>query len=237
MKKIIIYSIYIILLNPFILLAADKDDALRESLIRSLEIKPDKDRLSAYDTIAKKVKADSALKTKTASSGDWTVDIATDPIDDSKKIIFSKYADETLDGYSKPLLVLRYSNGESEAFISWSKILDYNENENVTVILRFDKEEAISETWNLSSGRDASFSTEPLSLIKEILTHKTLIARTSGIRMTLTTQFDLNGLKSLVEKYDLELNWIKPKIEDSESLDSDITSGSDIESEENTGTE
>lgn len=232
MKKVIIKALCIIVIYPFIL-SAENDDALSESLIRLLEIKSDKERLSAYDLIAKKVKADNALKAKISSSDGWTVDIATDPIDDSKKIIFSKYADEKIDGYSKPLLVLRYSNGETEAFISWTKILDYNEDENVYVTLRFDKDEAFNETWNLSSSRDASFSTEPADFIKSVLSHNTLIARTAGIRLTLTTQFDLRGLKPLVEKYDKELNWINPKIEDSDSEDNDYTS----ESEKNTGIE
>lgn len=105
MKKILLYTSCFILLNPFLLLSAEKDDSLRESLIRSLEIKQDKERLRAYDAIAKKVKADNASKTKSVSVDGWSVDIATDPIDDSKKIIFSKYADEKIDGYSKPLLV------------------------------------------------------------------------------------------------------------------------------------
>lgn len=217
MKKITTCILCSILFYPLLLSSTENDDVLRNLLLKSLEIKTDKDRLSSYDIIAKKVKAENILKDKVATSENWVVDITNDPIDDSKKITFSNAAKEKIHLYSTPYLILRYSKGESEAYISWGKILEYSEDNEVEVTLRLDKEEAFSSAWGLSSSRDASFSPEPIDLIKLLFTHKTLIARTEGTSNTLTTQFDLAGLKQLVEKYDNELNWIKPKIEENES--------------------
>jgi hypothetical protein len=207
MKNYITYFIICILIFPvFFAVAEEAESLLRQSLIRTLDIKSDKDRLKTYDAIAKKVKSENELKVKLSSSDGWTVRTDIDPIDDSKIIIFSLYADEKIDGYSKPLLVLRNTKDGTEAFISWGKILPYSEDGTGEVILRFDKEEALTENWGLSKSHDASFSPEPYDLIKKILAHNSLVVRTSGVSYTLTTQFSLKGLKQLVEKYDNDLH-------------------------------
>ena len=102
------------------------DNVLRDTLIRTLEITVDEERLKVYDSIANQIRAQAQPEPeqRNPSLFSWTYKEFTDPIDDSQKIVFSKYSEDTIDGIERAILFIRHVNDKTDVFINWGRALN-----------------------------------------------------------------------------------------------------------------
>jgi hypothetical protein len=215
MKKIILILLFILI--GTISFSAD-DNTLRDTLIKTLDIPTDEDRLKAFDSIVSEIKSQPQVpaeiqpEQKKPSLYSWTYKEFIDPIDDTKKIVFSKYSEDTVDGTEKAILFIRYVNGKTDVFISWGKPLKSSPEDTIPVTIRFDKEMAIQETWDIGNSYESTFCISSYDFVQKIFDKSTMAVRTTGQKGTLTVLFDITGFKQIAEKYNSQLNWIKTPI-------------------------
>jgi len=207
-------SVSLIFFLVFIAVVSSSADnnILRDTLIRTLEITTDEDRLKAYDSIASEIRSqapEQQPQQKTPSLFSWTYKEFNDPIDDTKKIVFSKYSEDTVDGIEKAILFVRYVNGKADVFISWGRPLKTSPEDTVPVTIRFDKEPAFQELWDIGNSYESTFSISSIDFIQKLFDKSTMAVRTNGQKGTLTVLFDVTGFKQLVNRYNSQLNWIK----------------------------
>jgi hypothetical protein len=213
MKRITLIFFFVLIAT--ISSSAD-DNTLRDTLIKTLDISTDGDRLRVYDSIAGEIKSQAADKQpeqKKPSLFSWTYKEFIDPIDDSKKIVFSKYSEDTVDGTEKAILFIRYVNGKTDVFISWGKPLKSSPEDSVPVTIRFDKEAAFQEIWDIGNSYESTFAVSPDDFVQKLFSKSTMAVRTTSKKGTLTVIFDITGFKQLAEKYNSQLNWIKQNTE------------------------
>lgn len=115
-------------------------------------------RLAAYDAIAEKYKLTPTSNTSAKSSGHWRIETETSAIDDSKTVYCILDATESVKiGYTTvtPTLVIRYKEGELEAYIRYHGI--FLGSDDVDATIRFGKEDAQRVNWNVSTNSHAAF--------------------------------------------------------------------------------
>ena len=212
MKKIILIFLFVfIATNSF---SSGDDNVLRDTLIRTLDVQTDEDRLRMYDSIANQIRSQKEPDKQPAQRGpslfSWTYKEFTDPIDDSKKIVFSKYSEDTIDGVERAILFIRQVDGKTDVFISWGRPLRASPEDTVHVTIRFDREEAFQEAWDIGNSYESTFSISPDDFIQKLFDKSTMAVRTHGQQRALTVTFDVTGFKQLAERYNSQLNWIKP---------------------------
>ena len=235
MQNITVKKITLMFFLVLIMVVSSSADnnVLRDTLIKTLEITTDEDRLKAYDSIVNEIKsqapAEKQPEQKKPSIFSWTYKEFSDPIDDTQKIVFSKYSEDTVDGTEKAILFIRYVNGKTDVFISWGRPLKPSPEDTVPVTIRFDKESAFQELWDIGNSYESTFSMSSNDFVQKLFDKSTMAVRTSGQKGTLTVLFDITGFKQLAEKYNSQLNWIKqdevipetvpeePKIENTEN--------------------
>jgi len=166
------------------------------------QIADDANRLASYDQLAESL---GIVRNADEGAGEsaWTVSVDTDPMDDSKKILFILLADNS-DMYDRIGLVIRYQNGRTELFVNWSDYLA--DNNKMTV--RFGKEDPYTVYWHESSDNTALFCPDPEAFIQKLLSNDSLVLRvtpySSGPKAAV---FNIAGLKAEAEPYNTELGW------------------------------
>jgi hypothetical protein len=193
-------------------LTADSN-VLRDTLIRTLEITTDEERLRAYDSIANRIRAQAQPETepdqRPPSLFSWTYKEFTDPIDDTKKIVFSKNSEDTIDGVERAILFIRHVNDRTDVFVNWGRPLNASSEDTVPVIIRLDRDTAFQEVWDIGNSLQSTFSTSSDDLIQKLFDASIMAVRTQGRTGPLTVTFDIRGFKQLAERFDTQLNWIK----------------------------
>ena len=191
------------------------NNVLRDTLIRTLEVTTDEERLRIYDSIANQIRSQ-AQEQPDVQSGQrppslfsWTYKEFIDPIDDTKKFFFSKYSEDTIDGVERAILFIRHANDRTDLFINWGRTLNASHEDTVSVIIRLDREEAFQEVWDIGNSLQSTFSTSPDDLIQKLLDTSVMAVRTQGRGGPLTVTFDIRGFKQLAERFNSQLNWIK----------------------------
>ena len=140
-------------------------------------------------------------------SSKWVVYSNTDPIDDSRTVIFFLPAeDNTSSAFNRnKFLFVRFKNNAFEVFISWK---NYIGRENATVITRYDGNPAEEESWSCSLDGDSTFSADHEGTIKKILQSKKLVVRVQGYREVITTIFNIHGLKEAARASKYKAGWL-----------------------------
>jgi type VI secretion system protein VasI len=125
--------------------------AIAAAIVNSVE------RLTAYDNIAAHYGLVKKTSLKKVSAGKWNIRTDTSVIDDSKTVVCSLEADNAVKvGYKtiKPILFIRYKEGELNAYINYGNFLGSG---NIDVTLRFGKKPATKATWSTSTDHKAAF--------------------------------------------------------------------------------
>ena len=160
----------------------------------------DDERLDSYDLLA----AETVLILD-ENEGKWKVDIESDPIDDSLKMICTLSADNVEGQYCDfSILIVRFERNETNVYITFDAYLDIG-----NIVYRFDNEPAVNAIWDLSTTNEALFSPKPKSFIEKILKHNKLVVESEHDYGRLRATFDIQNLKSLVEKYNKLTEWIQ----------------------------
>ncbi|MDR0656336.1 MAG: type VI secretion system-associated protein TagO [Treponema sp.] len=186
-----------------------ENSGMEQELREAAAISNSFERIIHYDFILEKY----GLKEKSAepaATTKWAVSINSDPVDDSKIIIFMIYADSGTNRYGdKVRLVIRWKNGKNELYINWNDYMGSNPE----VTLRVGQSEAETKEWNISTDNRTTFypgysGTAQLELIRKMLDSKTLVTRSTPYSENpITAIFDITGLRNIAEKYNSDLKW------------------------------
>jgi len=179
-------------------------NSMKIELTDASSITDDMSRLAKYDEILIKYKLKELSENQTESN--WDVSVDTDPIDDSKQIIFILKADSGESDYGNPTyLIIRYSNNESNLFANWG---DYLGSE-AFVTMRVGADKASTRKWSLSTDSKATFFPgNPIELIKKIMSTDKLVMQCTPYNSNpITAVFNVSGLKEEAEIYMDDLNW------------------------------
>ncbi len=175
-------------------------EVTRDKVNQIYQIQDDSTRLASFDQWAKSL---GLARTSIESLGNWFVEVDSDPIDDSKKIVFSCRASEGGSAYDTPTIIIRWQNGELDSYIYWDDYLA----DNSQVTLRFDSEDAYKERWSMSTNSQATFCTNPQAFIDKLLVHDRLVTRITPYNEGPTTLvFDISGLREESDVFP-ELGW------------------------------
>lgn len=159
------------------------------------------ERLVCFDALAKSIGVDKPQTTVTAGAGKWLVSSKKSPINDSTNVLLSLNAEQAVrSGYNTvtPVLIIRCSEGKTNAFISWDIYLGL---ESATMLTRLDKEAAVTETWDISTDNKAVFvSGSDIEFAKQLMKHQTLLAQITpyGESPVMTT-FEVGGLTEAIK--------------------------------------
>jgi len=169
----------------------------------------DATRLICYDTLAKKLKVDKPKKSISVGKGKWIVSEETSAIDDSKKVILSLTAENSVgNGYktNTPTMILRCSENKTNAYINIGIFLGLT---STKVLSRLDTKKATTRRWSISTDNKAIFApSSNVKYIKSIMNHdKLLIQLTPYNESPIMTTFDLRGLKEAVKPLKKACHW------------------------------
>jgi type VI secretion system protein VasI len=152
MKNIItIFAIFTTFLFAESQIDLEKEIAIASAIENSVQ------RLAAYDAIAKKHELAPNSEVNTEIEGNWEITTSISPIDDSKTVICYLEAEESVKvGYDtiKPILIVRYKEGELTSFINYSVFLG---SDSIPVTLRMGKGNPENATWGISTNHKSAF--------------------------------------------------------------------------------
>ena len=128
----------------------------------------------------------------------WVISESKSKIDDSVSYTLICEGDELV-GWrkEKPGLVIRYLEGKSSFYIVFPMYLGSRE---ATVTIRFDSDEAITETWNISTDGHAVFAPwSAREVINSLLPSQKMIVRLTPYgESPITCTFHVTGLKDVI---------------------------------------
>ncbi|MBK5072236.1 type VI secretion protein [Budviciaceae bacterium CWB-B4] len=112
-------------------------------------------RLSCFDELFK----DKELAPSPAiNKGNWMITQKVSPIDDSKNVVISLYADRPIEtksnGKSMPLLTIRCAEKKTSFYVYWDTYLG---SKSLEVTHRLDSDKALTERWDISTDNKAVF--------------------------------------------------------------------------------
>jgi len=140
---------------------------------------------------------DQAERPQSENTPRWQKIVDTDPLDGSKDI-------QMLMGTVNPLpsqkdhviLVLTCTHGATNAYVVWRQYLGVYDPE---VTWRVGSDPSVTETWVLSTDSEATFSPEPIELIKHMMTNDLFLIMTTPFgNAPVTMAFNTAGLKTEV---------------------------------------
>lgn len=140
----------------------------------------------------------------TPITGKWKTDIDKSTFDDSKTVILSLDSEGTIEGpvgATRPTLILRCKEGETEVYIVTDMQADVEGvSDKATIRLRFDQEKASTVEAGKSTSGDALFVPLPKPFIDVLLNYKQLVVGftpfgASPVEMT----FKLGGLAEAIK--------------------------------------
>ena len=156
------------------------------------------ERLACYDALASKLNPP-----KVSSVNKWNIKTETNPVDDTKTVVFTNVADEGRARFGNPIvLFLRCQSGIIESFISWD---DYLGSDTTKVTYRIGTADATTDTWYISTDKTATFFSLNESLDRQFVND--LAAADNGrfvaqvtpySESTVTAVFDVSGLIELL---------------------------------------
>lgn len=131
------------------------------------------------------------------------------PINDSTNVFLSLDSEQTVrSGYNtvSPTLVIRCSEGKTNAYITWDLYLGL---ESTSLLTRLDKEPAVTTTWTISTDNKSVFvSGSDVTFAKQLMSHQTLLAQITpyGESPVMTT-FDVGGFSDAIKPLREACKW------------------------------
>ena len=156
------------------------------------EITSPDSRLACYDMI---FRAESSVS---KVSDNWTVEVKTNPIDDSTTVMIYTSSTQGQSRWGVPLaLILRCKSDKTEVYINWR---DFLGSDSVRVTTRIGSEEAETKTWGLSTDNEATFYPDnDIRFIKQLFGNNRLVAQTTPYNESpVTAIFDISGLEDAI---------------------------------------
>lgn len=118
----------------------------------------------------------------------------------SERNYFNKYEEEVT-----PLMTLECRENKTEVAIRWYTYLN---NDTLDQRIRVDDKPDITQEWDVSTDYKAVFSQNPIELIKELSTAKSLLVEVTPYGDTpKVASFPIDGLEKLVPKLRQACNW------------------------------
>lgn len=178
---------------------------IKDELGKIGSLTDDTKRLKQYDALAAKYNP-KLVKSKPA--GKWIESVSINPLDDGRTIVLSNHE------YPSDLLI-RHSLGKTELFVSVDKYLGLDTTD---VTFRVGKAEAETTVWSISSDHEAVFYSDDVDdLVKRMMDSEQFVTRiTPYSSNSITTVFDIRGLKELLIKYKSDFGYEFPDEEKTE---------------------
>jgi type VI secretion system protein VasI len=170
-------------------------------------IEGDLSRLECFDRLAKSKKLDGQQpqSTDTAGTGKWKISVEINPIDDTKSVYLRLISDSGKSRFGKDIyLIARCQSKQTELYIVWNSYLGSD----VEVLSRIGNDKAIMQRWALSSDKQASFNSQPISFLKGMLTSPKLVVQVTPYNESpITAVFDTSGLESAIKPLRETCKW------------------------------
>lgn len=168
-------------------------------------------RLREYDELAAKVCGEMA-QSKGLEEGKWRASSGKSRMDDSTSVTLRLKAEEDVSGWpakrAQPELVLRYLEGQVEAYISLGLAPAVESNDVATITVRFDKKEAMQLTCGLSTSRDSVFVRDAKAFIREVRDSETMLLRFVPYNSDpVMTEFDTRGARAVLPALESASGW------------------------------
>ena len=142
----------------------------------------------------------------------WETRTRTDPLDDSEIVI----AEIKADGEQRARAFIfiarcRAGDRETDAYIVWGGYLvlgDFSSPYSRAVTVRVGKDAARTETWSVSQSGRATFSREPIRLLRELFGESRLILHTEipGVG-PVSASFDIDGARAALKPIADACDW------------------------------
>lgn len=164
-------------------------------------------RLSCYDEMAIKYKLNTPQPKKldVTDVGNWIITNETNPIDDSRTVQLVLEATSGKSKWDKSVfLVARCQSNTTDFFIGWN---DYLGSE-AYVLTRIGDNKAVTSEWSISTDKQATFQTKPISFLKKMSEANKFIAQiTPYNENSVTAIFDTSGLNNALKPLRETCNW------------------------------
>lgn len=183
--------------------------AEREEIAKCAARKSSAERLVCFDALARSIGVDKPVTTVTTGKGKWHVRSDKSPINDSKNVFLSLNAKQAVRSRYKtvtPTLIIRCSEGKTNAFITWDLFLGVK---STTMLTRLDKEAAVTEAWGISTDSEAVFvSGDDVAFVKQLMPHQTLLAQITPLgESPVMVTFDIGGLAEAIKPLQEACKW------------------------------
>lgn len=144
----------------------------------------------------------------------WQVSIDTSPMDDSRTVILSLVANESIRAWPSethtPTLMIRCKEHETDLYVvnGAQPNVEYGETDAATVRLRLDSAAAYSQLWNKSTDGVALFARNPVILAKRLSAASMLTYQFTPFNSApVTTTFTLDGLAGQLSQVATACGW------------------------------
>jgi type VI secretion system VasI family protein len=178
-----------------------------KEIAKCAAVKGDLSRLDCYDKMAQKhnLNAPQTTSPEVKNTGSWRVSDETNPIDDSRTVTLILEATSGKSKWNKNVfLVARCKSNTTNLYIGWN---DYLGSE-AYVLTRIGNNKAVTSEWSLSTDSQATFHTEPIPFLKNMLGANKLIAQITPYNENpVTAIFDTSGLKNALKPLRETCNW------------------------------
>lgn len=169
-------------------------DELRAEIIRISEIQDSFAQSSALKFLVSSF----SNRTTPNVSSEWSVEVATSPIDDSKTVVMALDAESPISAWpnevATPVLILRFKEGELDSYFSLGVTPNVESGDTRTLTLRFDSSPAKNYEGSISTNNKALFLRDTRVLLREISSADKLTLRFTPFNSSpVTTTFNLKG--------------------------------------------
>lgn len=193
------------------LFAYSDEDNVTVAVRQCSKITEPEKRLLCFDLLAANMPTEQPVDDG-EKNGKWTTKIEQNKIDDTSIVTVYLEANEPIEkrlsGNAYPTLVFRCRDNKTEAFVTFFKYFETNENHNVLV--RIDSDKAQKQRWSSSTDGRALFvgGDKHIPFIKSLKGHSRLVIQATPYNSgNIVSEFDLSGIDEALEPLQKACGW------------------------------